>query len=856
MCLGLNLDFSLHKSIMARKFGDKLDELDLSQEEIDRLSNCMKDEKFRDLLKEYAEEISDPANRKRYEEEIAMLERDRGVDVKFINPKPGHVLKTSVDGEQKCFVNICTNENLGQPRSSPSVQGTTRGMQWSIPHSVSQAREDVDKAGKKCMVYDVVFHPDTYHMLTKNARFKKMIHDTALDAVERQFGVTLDKVNVKTPKMTFKGLPVSSVIRTPHGNNSEGNDSSNEDDVKLKVPYPPPPDVCFNNGTDPKPTKNNKPYPNFKEEAKRITQSKEALSKKNKTISSKTNSDKTEGTPDEGFVEPKYTIVHRGYFDMQDYCGESNGVGDTRPRQLLVNIDLPMLSAANSLNLEVFERRLYLESVKPAKYKLDFELPYPVDENKGFAKFCKSKRRLTITLEVLPAPPTPKLLPFMNPVRVCEAPVESNSNGVDSVCKHKTNAETPVQNEAKESNSVQISKVESSNAQCCKDTDSKNVQQLQPCTNASNGTSSPPTFVEEGRRHYQQGSKWKDNDDASSVDLSVDSTKLSPLSKSSAFLIDMVMKYEGLIRRCPKYSFLQDEHYVTFVIGVPQIFEESLWYAVYDNMLQFCCLSECLDNDMVNSVFQLWIEFGPGCLIDPTKSRVDVSGSNAVFCLRKFHPGKEWQNIRAGFDKDTLQHRLFSTKKNVCDLYTLVYDHSKDVDVCQFAVCEIAKAEKELLILRLKPKEQKTNTSGDSKCNGIEHKTAQNGLSDRSQGAKVDAQAKEELNRGDLINKKKVEKNKTVTFSDKVHENISRKEAIDNTDSDDDDDDGPTNTINKNNDLLSSSAPIHTKEKPASGLITVRNSDGTISETIIDHTTKSAVTLSTTDLLYELDDDM
>ena len=57
------------------------------------------DEKFRDLLREYAEEISDPENRKKYEEEIAQLERERGMNVKFINPTPGHVLKTSVDGK-------------------------------------------------------------------------------------------------------------------------------------------------------------------------------------------------------------------------------------------------------------------------------------------------------------------------------------------------------------------------------------------------------------------------------------------------------------------------------------------------------------------------------------------------------------------------------------------------------------------------------------------------------------------------------------------------------------------------------------------------------------------------------------
>jgi len=49
----------------------------------------------------------------------------------------------------------------------------------------------------------------------------------------------------------------------------------------------------------------------------------------------------------------------------------------------VINIDLPLLSAANFVNLEVFERRLHLESVKAAKYRLDFELPFPVDENKG-----------------------------------------------------------------------------------------------------------------------------------------------------------------------------------------------------------------------------------------------------------------------------------------------------------------------------------------------------------------------------------------------------------------------------------------------------------------------------------------
>jgi len=47
----------------------------------------MKDEEFRKLLVEYAKEISDPENKKKYEEEIAEMEKMRGMDVKFVHPE-------------------------------------------------------------------------------------------------------------------------------------------------------------------------------------------------------------------------------------------------------------------------------------------------------------------------------------------------------------------------------------------------------------------------------------------------------------------------------------------------------------------------------------------------------------------------------------------------------------------------------------------------------------------------------------------------------------------------------------------------------------------------------------------------
>ena len=44
--------------------------------------------------------------------------------------------------------------------------------------------------------------------MTSNEQFKLMIHNTAVEAVEQRHKVQLDKKNIKTPKMKFKGLYV------------------------------------------------------------------------------------------------------------------------------------------------------------------------------------------------------------------------------------------------------------------------------------------------------------------------------------------------------------------------------------------------------------------------------------------------------------------------------------------------------------------------------------------------------------------------------------------------------------------------------------------------------------------------
>uniref|UniRef100_A0AAY4BV29 Protein kintoun n=1 Tax=Denticeps clupeoides TaxID=299321 RepID=A0AAY4BV29_9TELE len=140
----------------------------------------MKDDTFRGLLRDYTEEISNPENRKKYEEEIKMLEQERGVGVQFIHPTPYRVIKSSLDGKRKCFINICSNELIKAPECKVGQNENGKvGHHWSLPYSLTPGRPDVDSKGNQCMIYDVVFHPDTLQMASKNGLFMRLV-DTSV----------------------------------------------------------------------------------------------------------------------------------------------------------------------------------------------------------------------------------------------------------------------------------------------------------------------------------------------------------------------------------------------------------------------------------------------------------------------------------------------------------------------------------------------------------------------------------------------------------------------------------------------------------------------------------------------------
>jgi dynein assembly factor 2 len=398
----------------------KIEDMDITPDELNRFTEAFKKEEFRKLFAEYAEEISNPENRRIYEKELEQLENERGVDVTFIHPEPGFVIKTTQNGDQKCFINICKNVNVQKPKSDVTnekqTDGSTRkGITWSIPHSCAPPKEDLDKSGKRCVVYDVVFHPDSYRMGETNQRFKDLLKDTACETIEKNFNAKLDRENMKILKMPFKGTPTATVVRRPKSNTDTKFNPKDETDplngIKTPYSYPPTQPLIREQKTD------------VVDDDKRPIAKQVEIKRENTDVETR-------------FTVPKYTIINRGQSDLQDCVNDRQHthVGSLRPKEICIEIDLPLCKNVSNVKLDIYEKHLHLESQKPY-YRLDIDLPYPVNENDGNAKFDKAKKMLSVTLPVLP---------FYQNIDERRLPVDDQANTQSILTSHDKSSEVQV----------------------------------------------------------------------------------------------------------------------------------------------------------------------------------------------------------------------------------------------------------------------------------------------------------------------------------------------------------------------------------------------------------------------------
>uniref|UniRef100_A0A0X3NPG1 Dynein assembly factor 2, axonemal homolog n=1 Tax=Schistocephalus solidus TaxID=70667 RepID=A0A0X3NPG1_SCHSO len=408
---------------------ERLQDLKLTRGEVERLQKAFKDPEFCKLFAEYAEEISNPENRKRYEEEIKLAEQGRGMDVEFVHPTPCYVLKTrhwpSVSGPpkvkkhfedappltdgQKVFINICSSDKLGKPDFVTDAQtggdGPNKGVRWSIPHSFSPPVEDLDKGKKRCLVCDVVFHPETIEIASKSPAMRRLLEATAIEGIHSQFQLCLgpskeharEVWSIKTPHGGPKGqADILKCVRTLKGVTQKG--PLRPTIIRRKrADY----DECQQRAQDEERAvfEAARTGPNPKASLAALAKLK-ASSKEAEEQYQKLAEDNVAG--DSRYKVPTYKITHSTNFDMLNYRNSQDAVPPSRPNYLKIEIKLTGIDSAACLDLDVTSQKLHLQSEKPVAYQLDLDLPYEVDHEKGSAKFNKAGNWLLLTLPVLP----------------------------------------------------------------------------------------------------------------------------------------------------------------------------------------------------------------------------------------------------------------------------------------------------------------------------------------------------------------------------------------------------------------------------------------------------------------------
>ena len=239
-----------------------------------------------------------------------------------------------------------------------------------------------DKKGVPCMTFEVCFHEETIRMSKSNERFRDMVARVSLDAVEAQMkkqmgasGADLEldrKYRVLRGVNSFGGKPRTMSIAVPTGG-SPG--SSSSPSAPMLIPTGQDEQKGSGGGDDGQTEENfgsglktgflagkkqQEKQPQKKSKAGIVELSEaEAAAVRAKTAQQQCK-DEDKGP---GLVAPRYTVVHRGIYDLADQMQGSDakvllqGQVRKRPKELVIRIELPQVvsMAKSKMELEVGE---------------------------------------------------------------------------------------------------------------------------------------------------------------------------------------------------------------------------------------------------------------------------------------------------------------------------------------------------------------------------------------------------------------------------------------------------------------------------------------------------------------------
>ena len=377
-------------------------------QECDKFAKAFKDPEFIKMFEEYAKEVSDPkvkAETDAYLRQLEMegrIEEVYGKGAQLIMPEPAFVLKTSnkPDGV-KVFINVCSSDKIDKAslKEATSADGR-KGKHLDMPLCLGPRKDGKDKNGEPCLVWDFVVHPETLAMAATTAAIREAMIVNAMEKIESSSkGVILDRGS-KSPKINGNYKATEGCPK-PHSLALRGEGASSvEGRIKPLDQSQTPPTSQAASASQ-------------QEASSAASRSSFAFPSAAPKSKPKASNPPIEDPTHAGFIHeggektPQWEIVHRGQVDLGEAWGDAGRsitLNNTHPKELVLRVTLPGVDSASVVDLDLSRSQvsIHVES----KYKLKASLPYPVDSDRGRAKFDKAKSQLEVVMPVV-APPQP-----------------------------------------------------------------------------------------------------------------------------------------------------------------------------------------------------------------------------------------------------------------------------------------------------------------------------------------------------------------------------------------------------------------------------------------------------------------
>lgn len=356
----------------------------MTREDLANLKKSLKDPRFKELLKDYMMEISDPGNKAEADAYLRQLETEGELPkgMKLIQPVSFMCMASKIASEedkkytQTIYINICTHEEVQRAHPGEADQGRSA---WQVPYFLGKQRYDQDGFEDKeiVCVLDIVFNSNVVVLCEKMRGFQKMLCDIAFDAVSKVLGAKRERLD-----------PDYALVKQAKCKGSE-------------PALMPVKDLSYTGAKD---ALRGEDKPKLYHE---INKMKEDAQTKTKEGAGKMGGEEGDGTeenagPTDDGTTPKYTISYVYTTDSDDFI-ESDFKKAKRISALKLNVKLPRLEEFRQLNCD-FDGDTFTLSYGDVYY-LNLRLPVKVLRDNYRAKFDKSKRELN--LEFQPAKPVP-----------------------------------------------------------------------------------------------------------------------------------------------------------------------------------------------------------------------------------------------------------------------------------------------------------------------------------------------------------------------------------------------------------------------------------------------------------------